>query len=73
MVEVGRDLWRSSCPKMLDQSSPPTAGCPEPCPNNFCVCPRRRLHNLSGHTIPALGHPYTEKVCPDLYNFFGFP
>lgn len=34
MVEVGRDLWKSSGPNTPAQSGPPRAGCPRLCPDS---------------------------------------
>ena len=39
MIEVGRDLWRSSCPILPAQPGPPTAGCPGPCLDSFWIFP----------------------------------
>ena len=39
MVEIGRDLWRSSCPVPPAQAGLCEAGCPEPCLGGFWISP----------------------------------
>uniref|UniRef100_A0A663MPQ5 TLC domain-containing protein n=1 Tax=Athene cunicularia TaxID=194338 RepID=A0A663MPQ5_ATHCN len=54
-----------SRPYALAQARSPRAGCPAPCPD-FVYLQGQRLGNPSGHSVPALGHPLSKKVFPDV-------
>lgn len=63
MVDIGRDLWRP-----LDPSPLLKQGNPEHVTQDYIPVYLRggRLHNLSGHSGPMLGHPHSNKVFPDV-------
>lgn len=59
MVNVGMNLWRSSCPALvLKQRYSEPAG--------FWRSPRRRLHNYSRQDIPVLHYLHITEVLPDV-------
>lgn len=64
MTEVGKDLWRPSCPTPA-QGGPLWTGCSGPCPGNLRRSPERRLHSLSGKLVPVLWHSHSTEVFPD--------
>jgi len=57
LVEVGRDLWRSTCPTSSAQARPPRASCPG---LHAGLSQGWRLHHLSAQ--PVFGHPLAVKV-----------
>ncbi|KFV81554.1 Y-box-binding protein 3, partial [Struthio camelus australis] len=58
MVEVGRDLWRSSSPTSLLQQGPLEHIAQDRVQAGFEYLQRRRLHHLSGQPVPVLCHPH---------------
>lgn len=44
------------------QAGSPEAGCPGPCPGDFC---RLSSRNLSGQAVPVLSHSHNTEVLPD--------
>jgi len=46
IVEVGRDLWRSSGHPYSSEGGPPTIGCPGHHPDGFSRCPRKKTLQL---------------------------
>jgi len=63
MVEIGRDLWRSSNPTpLLNQGQPEQAA-----QDHVLVYLRGwRLQNLSGQPLPVLVNPHSNKVFTDV-------
>lgn len=66
MVEVGRDLWRSSCPALLLKQGHLEPVAQDHVQMAFEYLQGWRLDNFSGQPVPVLGHPYSEKVFPDV-------
>uniref|UniRef100_A0A8B9P213 CUB and sushi domain-containing protein 3 n=1 Tax=Apteryx owenii TaxID=8824 RepID=A0A8B9P213_APTOW len=64
MVEVGRDLWRSSSPTPLLKQGHLEHVAQDCIQAGFEYLQRRRLHHLSGQPVPVLCHPHSEKVFP---------
>jgi len=58
MVEVGSDLWRSSCPALLLKQGHLEQVAHDHVQMAFEYLQRWRLHNLSEQPVPVLGHPH---------------
>lgn len=71
IVDIGRDIWRSSCPTPLQKQ-----GHLETVVQNHVEMAFEyfwgRLHSLSGQLVPMLGHPHSKKVswCSDITSYF---
>jgi len=66
MLEVGRDLWRSSSPTPLLKRvhlQPVTQDCVQ---MGFEHVQGRRLHHLCGHPVPVLSNLHSEKMSADV-------
>lgn len=63
MIELGRDLWRSSGQAPPAQAGPPTAGSLEPCPDGFSVSPGM-------DTTKSLRNPWQCSVTPTVQKVF---
>ena len=66
MVEVGRDLWRSSCLAPLLKQGHLELVAQDHVQMVFEYLQGGRLHNPSGQPLPALSHPHRKKVFPDV-------
>ncbi|XP_068785779.1 uncharacterized protein [Struthio camelus] len=67
MVEVGRDLWRSSSPNPLLKPGPLEHIAQDRVQAGFEYLQGRRLHYLSGQPAPVLCHPHSQEVFPHLH------
>ena len=56
MVEVGRDLWRSSCPILPAQAGPSRASCQDRVQIAFEYLQGWRLHTISFHKVIFKGY-----------------
>lgn len=65
MVDVKRNLWRSSCfPALQDHLEPSSQD------HDWMAFEHVqgwRLQNLPGQPVPALGYPHSKKVLPDVW------
>ncbi|PKU38985.1 hypothetical protein llap_10711 [Limosa lapponica baueri] len=66
MVEVGRDLWRSSDPASLLKQGLLELFVQLHVEKAFDDLQGWRIHNLFGQTMPGLSHPHRKKVVPDV-------
>jgi len=66
MVEVGRDLWTSSGPIPLFKQGHLDQAAPDHVRMASEYLQGCRLHHRSGQPVPALGHPDSKKVFPDV-------
>ena len=66
MVEVGRDLQRSSDPTLLLKQSQLEPVAQDHVQAAFEYLQGWRLHNLPEQPVPVLGHPHSAKVFPDV-------
>lgn len=62
MVEVGKDLWRSSSATTPVKQGRLADVAQDHIQVGFEYFQRRRLHNLFGQPVPALCHPYSKEV-----------
>jgi len=66
MVEVGRGFWRSSGPNPLLKQGHLELVAQDHPQMDFEYLQAWRIHNLSGQPVPALSHPHSKKVFPDV-------
>ena len=66
LVEVGRDLWRSSGPTLQLKQGHLEPAAQDSVQTAFEFLQGGRLHNLSGQLVPVLGHLHSRKVFPDV-------
>jgi len=66
MVGVGTDLLRSSCPTPLLKQDHLEPAAQDQIQTAFEYLQGRRLHNLSGRSVPVLSHPHSKNVFPNV-------
>jgi len=66
MVEVGKDLWRSSSPTPQLKQGPLEPFAQDYVQSAFELLQGWRLHSLSGQLVPVLDHPHSKKMFPDV-------
>jgi len=54
MIEIQRELWRSSCPTPPAHAGPPRAGSQDHIPMSFEHLQGWRLYRLPGQPVPVL-------------------
>ena len=65
MVEVGKDLWRSSGPTPCS-SRATQSQLPRTMFRRYLNIAKEGDHNLLQQPVPGLSHPHSEKVFPDV-------
>jgi len=63
MAEVGRDLWKASCPTPLLKQGHLEPAAQDHVQKAFGYFQGGRLHSLPGQPVPVLGHPHSIKKC----------
>jgi len=66
MVQVGRQLYRQSCPTPVLKQGHLEPVVQDSVQLAFKYLQGWRLHNPSGQPLPLLSHPHSEKVFPDV-------
>jgi len=64
MTEVGRDLWRSSCPTPLLKQKHLQQIAQDDVQLAFEYLQGRKLHNLPGQPVPVLSHSHIQAKPP---------